>query len=175
MHNGLNVPAHVAIEAVHKAETQAVEYRTRAIQFANLALDIARSEHETGVPSGTMYEALGDIYLTLVKAENRNEDEDEIVEDDLNIRQEFRNGEQGTYFSTEEWDLRDEVELTLTVSMTHTYTSDVTITVERAEYDEYIRTRDMDAFLNEHVDEVHEQMMEADYECDWHCESIEEN
>jgi hypothetical protein len=108
MHNGLNVPAHVAIEAVHKAETQAVEYRTRAIQFANLALDIARSEHETGVPSGTMYEALGDIYLALVNEENRNEDEDEIVEDALVIRHDFRNGEQGKYFTPEEFDLPDD-------------------------------------------------------------------
>jgi hypothetical protein len=175
MHNGLNVPAHVAIEAVHTAETKAVEYRARAVQFANLALDIARSESDMGTPSGTMYEALADIFLTLMQEDNRNADEQSIVEDALVIRQEFRNGEQGEYFRSEEWDLRDEVELTLTVSMTHTYTADVTVTVERAEYDEYIRTRDMDAFLNEHVDEVHEQMMEADYECDWHCESIEEN
>jgi hypothetical protein len=178
MHNGLNVPAHVAIEAVHTAEIQAAEYRTRAVTFAYLVIEIARVELDCGVPTGSAYDAMGDVVSTLITVETRNTAEQGVIDDAAEVRQEFRNS--GHFAEGDllrkDFDLRDEVELTLTVNMTHTYTGDVTITVERAEYDEYLRTRDMDAFLNEYVDDVHEQMMDnSDYECDWHCESIEEN
>lgn len=178
MQYGLNVPAHVAIDAVHTAETKAAEYRARAIRFANLVIGMASVELDISVPTGSGYDALGDVFETLMKEENRNSEEQGLVEEALVARQEFRNS--GHFapgdLKAEEWDLRDEVELVLTVNMTHTYTGEVTITVERAAYDKYLSNGDMDALLDDHADEIHEQMMDnSDYECDWSVENIEEN
>ena len=91
MQSNLNVPAHVAIDAVVKAESIAASNRDRYIEFAGLVISIAQVELESGVPTGEAYEALATLVEAFIDEKRHPGSYEEcIVSDALHVRQEFR-------------------------------------------------------------------------------------